>query len=223
MDSNNNSNSNSNSNLISYKTVKKECSADFTEKKSVFICTVKPVWDEQSALDFINQIRGLYKDASHNVYAYIIRETNSVRFSDDGEPNSTAGIPALSVLQKNGLTNVAAVVTRYFGGILLGAGGLVRAYSHAVKLAVETSGFAVYENFTEFEVLCGYSDYDRILKYIKSEKIISDNTVFGENIILSLAVKHDRFEKIYADIINLSNGKADIIKKGTRFSSDDLF
>ena len=204
--------------LISYKTVKKECSAEFTEKKSVFICTVKPVQDEKSALDFIAQTREKYKDASHNVYAYIIRDTNAVRFSDDGEPSSTAGVPALSVLQKNELTNIAAVVTRYFGGIMLGAGGLVRAYSHAAKLAVEAAGIALYENHTEFNVSCGYSDYDKLLKFINSEKIITDNSEFGENIVLSLAVKHDLFEKIRSEIINLTNGKADIIKRGERFS-----
>ena len=185
-------------NKISYKTVKTECSAEFTEKKSVFICAVKPVPDEKAALDFINKTREKYKDASHNVYAYIIRESNITRFSDDGEPSSTAGVPALSVLQKNELTNIAAVVTRYFGGIMLGAGGLVRAYSRAVKLAVDSAGIALYENHIEFDVSCGYSDYDKLLKFIKSEKIITDDTVFGENIILSLAIKYDRFDKICA-------------------------
>ena len=209
--------------FISYKTVKKECSAEFNEKKSIFICTVKPVWDEESALDFISEIKRKYQDASHNVYAYIIRDTNTIRFSDDGEPNSTAGVPALSVLQKNDLTNVAAVVTRYFGGILLGAGGLVRAYSHAVKLALDETGIAFYENHTEFDVSCCYPDYDKLLKFVKAEKIIIDNTAFGENIILSLAVKHDLYEKICAGIINLTNGKADIIKRGERFSSADLY
>jgi len=210
-------------NLISYKTVKKECSAEFTERKSVFIGTVKPVWDEQSALDFISRMRKKYGDASHNVHAYIIRDTNAVRFSDDGEPNSTAGVPSLSVLQKNDLTNVAAVVTRYFGGILLGAGGLVRAYSHAVKIAVDAAGVALYENFTEFDISCEYSDYDKLLKFAKTEKIIIDATLFEENITLSLAVKHDRFDNICNDIINLTNGKAEIIQKGERFSSSDLY
>jgi len=205
------------SKLISYKTVRKECSAEFTEKKSIFIGTVKPVADEKSALDFIREMRQTYGDASHNVYAYIIRDTNAVRFSDDGEPSSTAGVPALSVLQKNDLTNVAAVVTRYWGGILLGAGGLVRAYSRTVSLAVESAGVALYEIFTEFDVLCGYSDYDRLVKFIKTDNITTDDTSFGENIVLSLAVKHDRFDKACADIINLTNGKSDIIKKGSRF------
>ena len=205
-------------NLVSYKTVKKECSAEFTEKKSVFICTIKPVWDEKSAIDFIAGTKKIYQDASHNVYAYIIRDANAVRFSDDGEPSSTAGIPALSVLQKNDLTNVAAVVTRYFGGILLGAGGLVRAYSHAVKLAVDAAGTALYENYAEFDVSCGYSDYEKILKFIKSEEIITDETVFGESINLSLAVKCEYFEKIRADLVNITNGKSDINKRGNRLA-----
>jgi len=210
-------------NIVSYKTVKKECSAEFTEKKSVFICSIKPVPDEQGAIDFINQVRVKYGDASHNVYAYIIRETNAVKFSEDGEPASTAGIPALSVLQKNDLTNVAAVVTRYFGGILLGAGGLVRAYSHAASLAVGEAGIALFENYTEFDVICGYSDYDKLEKFINSEKIILDDTVFAENITVSLAVRHDRFGIIREKIINLTNGKSQIIKKNSRFMSSDLY
>ena len=206
-----------------YKTVKKECSVEFTEKKSVFICSINTVQNEQDALGFINQVRGKYADASHNVYAYIIRETNAVRFSDDGEPSSTAGVPALSVLQKNDLTNVAAVITRYFGGILLGAGGLVRAYSHSVSLAVTEAGTALFENYTEFDVICGYQDYDKLLKFIVSEKIITDDTVFTENITVSLAVRYDLFDRIYADIINLTNGKAQIVKKNSRFASSDLY
>ena len=216
-------NSNNVNNIISYKTVKKECAVEFTEKKSVFICSIKSVSDEKSAADFINKIRGEYNGASHNVYAYIIRNSNAVRFSDDGEPASTAGVPALSVLQKSGLTNVAAVVTRYFGGILLGAGGLVRAYSHSVSLAVSEAGITVFENYTEFDAVCAYSDYDKLSKFINAEKIILDNTVFSENITVSLAVKYDRFEKIQGDIINLTNGKAVITEKGSRFTSTDLY
>ncbi|MCL2775187.1 MAG: YigZ family protein [Oscillospiraceae bacterium] len=208
---------------MSYKTVKKECSNEFTEKKSVFICSIKSVPNEQDALEFINQIRGKYNDASHNVYAYIIRSTNTIRFSDDGEPASTAGVPILSVLQKNGLTNVTAVVTRYFGGILLGAGGLVRAYSRAASLAVGEAGIALFENYTEFDVICGYPDYDKLEKFINSEKIILDGTVFTENITVSLAVRHDKFDKIYADIVNLTNGKSRIFKKNSRFASSDLY
>ena len=207
-----------NSRVVSYKTVKKECSAEHTEKRSVFICTVKSVDTEDGALNFIEKIRQKYKDASHNVYAYIIRDTNAVRFSDDGEPSSTAGVPCLTVLQKNELTNVAAVVTRYFGGILLGAGGLVRAYSTATILGVEAAGIALYENFTEFDLICGYSDYDKILNYIKNIRIIIGDTNFEENIIMSMAVKHDEYDKFAGSIINLTNGKAKFNKTGFRYT-----
>lgn len=201
----------------SYKTVKQESSAEFVERKSVFIGWVKPVYDEKSALDFINKIRAKHPDASHNVYAYIIRENNITRFSDDGEPSSTAGMPVLNVLQKQDLTNVVAVVTRYFGGIMLGAGGLVRAYSHAAKIGVESAGIATFESFTEFDVVCSYADYEKILKYIKSEKVILDNTIYEDSVTVSLATRYDNFEKISKDIINLTNGKSDIIKRSARF------
>ncbi|MCL2099272.1 MAG: YigZ family protein [Oscillospiraceae bacterium] len=203
--------------MYSYKTVKKESSAEFTEKKSVFTGRVKPVCSEAEALDFINKIRAEQQNASHNAYAYIIRENNITRFSDDGEPSGTAGMPILNVLQKQELTNAAAVVTRYFGGIMLGAGGLVRAYSRAARLGMESAGIAVFENFTEFDVLCSYSDYEKILKYIKSEKIIEDNTQFEADITVSLAVLHDNFEKISKEITDLTNAKAVINKKSERY------
>ena len=204
--------------MISYKTIKKECSAELVEKKSVFICNVKSVATEAEALNFIGKIRERYKDASHNVYAYIIKDTNAVRFSDDGEPSSTAGVPCLTVVQKCELTNSVAVVTRYFGGILLGAGGLVRAYSHATKLAVDAAGIALYENFTEFDLICSYSDYEKILNYIKNIQIITDGTDFQENVIMTMAIKHNEYDKFAGDIGNLTNGKAKFDKKGFRYT-----
>ena len=201
----------------SYKTVKRESSAEFTERKSVFIGWVKPVYDEKSAVDFINQVQAKNPGAGHNAYAYIIRENNITRFSDAGEPSSTAGMPILNVLQKQDLTNVIAVVTRYFGGILLGAGGLVRAYSHAAKIGVESAGIAVWESFTEFDAVCEYPDYDKILKYIKSDKIILDDTLFEDTVKLSLAVRHDNYERICGELINLTNAKVIINKRSSRF------
>ena len=201
----------------SYKTLKCESAAEFTERKSVFIGRVKPVYDEKSALDFIGKVRAEHAGANHNAYAYIIREGNITRFSDDGEPSGTAGMPVLNVLQKQGLANAAAVVTRYFGGIMLGAGGLVRAYSHAAKLGVESAGTAVFESFTEFDVTCPYADYEKLLKFIKSERIIVDGTVFEENVTLRLAVRHDNFERVSEEIVNLTNAKSDINKRSERF------
>jgi uncharacterized YigZ family protein len=119
-----------------FKTVKKESSEEYTVKKSRFIGYIKPVSSKQEALDFITEISKKNWDATHNVYAYVIREEGVKKFSDDGEPQGTAGMPVLDVIEKNGVTDVCIVVTRYFGGIMLGAGGLVRAYSHSASLAL---------------------------------------------------------------------------------------
>lgn len=113
---------------MNYKTVSKESCTEIVRQKSRFIAHVSPVTNEGEAIDFINKIKKLHPTASHNVYAYICREQNSQRYSDDGEPSGTAGVPVLEVLKKEGLTDACIVVTRYFGGTLLGAGGLVRAY-----------------------------------------------------------------------------------------------
>lgn len=126
-------------------------------------------------------------------------------------------MPALSALQNNGLINAVVVVTRYFGGILLGAGGLSRAYSRAARAAVDAAGLAVYEKHLEFDVFCVYQDYDKLEKYVKSEGIITDGAVFGEFVTLSLAVKHGSFDAVRAGIFDLTNGKSEITKKGERF------
>ena len=120
-----------------YKTVKIESSDEFTEKRSRFIGYVKPVKTEAEATEFINSIRSKHWDARHNVYAYSLREGNIKRYSDDGEPSGTAGMPVLDVITKNEVYDVCVVVTRYFGGVLLGTGGLVRAYSQGSKIALE--------------------------------------------------------------------------------------
>ena len=201
----------------SYKTVKCESSAEFTERKSEFIGWVKPVYTEQEALDFINTVRSLHPTASHNAYAYIIRDNSITRASDDGEPSSTAGMPILNILQKQDLTNIVAVVTRYFGGIMLGAGGLVRAYSQAARMAVDAAGTTIYESFTEFDVVCSYADYERLIKFIKTEAVIHDDTIFEDSVTLSFATKNDNYEKFCEKIIDLTNARVIIDKRSERF------
>ncbi|MFR5864850.1 MAG: IMPACT family protein [Acutalibacteraceae bacterium] len=125
-----------------YKTLRGPASAELTEKRSVFICRVRPVTTEAQALAFLAEVRKQCADARHNVYAYTIRENGIARFSDDGEPHGTAGLPTLDALRKRGIVDAAAVTTRYFGGVLLGTGGLVRAYSQAAAMAVEQAGVA---------------------------------------------------------------------------------
>ena len=120
-----------------YKTVEFESKDEFIEKKSRFIGYVKPVKTQEEATEFINAIKSKHWDATHNVSAYVLRDNNIQRSSDDGEPSGTAGVPTLDVLLKEGIVDTCVVVTRYFGGTLLGAGGLIRAYSHASKIAVD--------------------------------------------------------------------------------------
>ena len=126
--------------MSDYLTLRKESSDEFIEKRSRFIGYAKPVTTQEEAMDFINAIRAKHWDATHNVYAYVLRDGQSRRYSDDGEPSGTAGVPVLDVLLKENITDCVVVATRYFGGVLLGAGGLVRAYSHTSKIAVEAAG-----------------------------------------------------------------------------------
>ena len=124
---------------MEYKTIARRCEARFIEKKSEFIGYLCPVQTEEQAVAFIEEIRAMHRKATHNCYAYILRENNAARHSDDGEPGGTAGVPIYEVLRKEGLTDVCCVVTRYFGGVLLGAGGLVRAYTKGAKDAVDAA------------------------------------------------------------------------------------
>ena len=140
--------------MAQYKTVLQEAQDDFVEKRSRFIGYVRPVSTEAEALAFIAEKKSKHWDASHNVYAYILRDGGVMRYSDDGEPQGTAGIPVLDVLQKSGVTDVVVVATRYFGGILLGGGGLVRAYSHTASIALQAAGIVTMRECLMLEVLC---------------------------------------------------------------------
>lgn len=135
--------------------------AQFIERRSRFIGHIFLTETEEEALARLKQMREQYWDATHNVYAYIIRD-GATRFSDDGEPGGTAGMPVLQVLQREELYNVTCVVTRYFGGILLGAGGLVRAYAHGAKIAVDAAGRSIKRIWTNVYLPCPYSWYERI-------------------------------------------------------------
>lgn len=145
-----------------YRTVSKESRAEFTERRSRFIGSAKPVATEGEAVSFIQSVRARNREATHNVYAYVLREGQMKRYSDDGEPQGTAGVPVLDVLLKSGVTDTVVVVTRYFGGILLGAGGLVRAYSHAASIALEAAGTDVMRTGYAGCLQCEYGQYGRV-------------------------------------------------------------
>ena len=196
-------------------TLGKEASAEFTEKKSVFIGYAKPIKTAEEAEEFIAQIKKKHADARHNVSAYMAG--NAVRYSDDGEPKGTGGVPVLEVLKKSGVDGAVVVVTRYFGGILLGAPGLVRAYSKAAAMAVEEAGIVTYRKYTECTVTCDYGLYDKLLYDIGRRTIITDDTDFGGNITLRLAVLTEEYEAFEKSVYSMTNGKLVPKKTGERF------
>ena len=202
--------------MAKYRTVQNEAEDAFVEKRSRFIGYAKPVSTEEEALAFINEKRSKHWDASHNVYAYSIRG-GAVRYSDDGEPQGTAGIPTLDVLQKNDVTNVVVVVTRYFGGILLGGGGLVRAYSHGAALALAAAKIVEMRECLLLSFTCDYAQYGRVSSLIPECGGVLDDTAFAENVTLTFHMEPEllgAFEKRLADA---TNGSVTVEEIGTEF------
>ncbi len=200
-----------------YKTILKPVSVEFVERRSRFIGHVCPVESEEEALAFLAELRTRHWDATHNVYAYSLRQSGIQRYSDDGEPQGTAGIPSLDVLRKSGVTDVIAVVTRYFGGILLGAGGLVRAYSHAVSLALEESGIAVMRMCALAELTCSYSQYGRVAALIPECGGILDDSQFGESVTLSFHIAPDALPAFDRELADATCGEGSVSVSGERF------
>ena len=170
---------------MEYITVRREAADEFIEKKSRFIGACKPVSTEEEALAFIQEKRSRYWDASHNVYAYVLREGGVARFSDDGEPQGTAGMPVLDTLRKAGVTDCVVVATRYFGGTLLGAGGLVRAYSHTASLALAAGEKIRMRECLLLALSCEYSLYGRVGALVPECGGVVDDTQFTDVVELS--------------------------------------
>lgn len=190
-----------------YKTVEKEASNFFIEKKSKFIGYAKPVKTQEEAVDFISKIKSKHWDATHNVYAYVLRENNIQRYSDDGEPSGTAGVPVLDVMLKESLVDVCVVATRYFGGTLLGAGGLVRAYSHTSKIALEAAGIITMAQCSVMSAEVDYSFYDRLNILLSDFSAVILNTSFSDKVCVEFSVKENIVDLLNAKLIDLSNGK----------------
>lgn len=190
-----------------YKTVEKEASDFFIEKKSKFIGYAKPVKTQEEAVDFISKIKSKHWDATHNVYAYVLRENNIQRYSDDGEPSGTAGVPVLDVMLKESLVDVCVVATRYFGGTLLGAGGLVRAYSHTSKIALEAAGIITMAQCSIMSAEVDYSFYDRLNILLSDFSAVILNTSFSDKVCVEFSVKENIVDLLNAKLIDVSNGK----------------
>ena len=200
-----------------YTTLAGEAHAELIERRSRFIGHAAHVTTEADAIAFINKIRAEHSQATHNVYAYMTKENNVQRYSDDNEPQGTAGIPVLDVIRKSGFTDAVIVVTRYFGGILLGAGGLVRAYSAAAKLAVDEARIVTYEQYTEFKLSVGYSDYQKLQYDFPSFGIIVDSSEFADSVRLSLAIKETRYEQYAKRLSETTQGRVEPTRTGARF------
>ena len=202
---------------ILYTTLEHEGEAEFTEKRSVFIGHAMPVKSEEEAQAFVKKQKNAYMDARHNVWAYLMKGEIVARYSDDGEPQGTAGVPVLDTIRKSGVTDAVVVVTRYFGGILLGAGGLVRAYSHTAKLALEAAHIITYEHYTELELVCSYSDYQRYVAELPRFGAITDDTQFSDIVRILFAVKDAVVEDLQRFIGETSGGRNRANVRGDRF------
>lgn len=190
----------------SYKTVEFEASDEFVEKRSRFIGYCKPVTTEEEALEFINKIKTKHWDARHNVYAYCLRDGQIKRYSDDGEPQGTAGMPTLDVLVKSNLTDLVVVVTRYFGGVLLGAGGLVRAYSHSAKIAVEASHIITMQECLVCTLVCDYNQYGKVSSLIPQYNGVIDDSSFGTDVEISFHISQDNLDKLKKQLADATCG-----------------
>lgn len=184
---------------------------EFVEKKSRFIGRLWPVETEAEALEKIQEMKKKHYDATHNCWAYVIQD-GPVRFSDDGEPGGTAGMPMLQVLQREGLSNVVCVVTRYFGGILLGAGGLVRAYTKGAKIAVDAAGKSMKRVWTVLYLPCPYPFYERVKLEIAAFGGLVRQTDFGAEVELEVLLPQGQTQPFLEALTDLTSGTVEAME-----------
>ncbi|MDF2519855.1 MAG: hypothetical protein K0R84_483 [Clostridia bacterium] len=188
----------------------------FVEKKSKFISYISPVYTEQEAVNFINSIKKKHYDATHNCSAFIIGDSANIqRSSDDGEPSGTAGVPMLEVLRKEGLTNTVVVVTRYFGGILLGAGGLIRAYTQGVADAVRAAGIVKLQPYEVYNVNIDYSFLSKLQYELARKDYVAADTQYLDTVTMKLLAEQQLSESLQEDLVQWTNGNVSIVHLGT--------
>ena len=200
-----------------YRTVLKVAQDEIIEKKSRFIASVAPCKTEDEALRFLAEIKKKYSDATHNVYAYNLRENNIRRYSDDGEPSGTAGVPTLDVILKENLTDICVVVTRYFGGTLLGAGGLVRAYGKSAKAGIVKAEPASMIYSEIFDVTADYGDLGKIEHEIMSKSYIILDKAFSDKVTITLCTEKQKSDELFKALTECTFGKAKILRTGERY------
>ena len=202
---------------MQYRTIRAAASAEFVEKRSQFIGYISPVTTQQDAIAFIDSIKSKHWDATHNVPAYIIRNGNICRFSDDGEPQGTAGMPVLDVLRKSGVTDVVTVATRYFGGILLGGGGLVRAYSHTASIALQAAQIITMRECLLLSLTCDYGRYGRVASLVPECGGVTDDTVFEEKVTVKFHLAPELLGAFRKKLADATNGQVDVTEDGKKF------
>lgn len=181
---------------------------EYVEKRSRFIGRVWHVESEAEALEHLRRMREQHWDASHNVYAYSVKSTGVTRYSDDGEPSGTSGMPVLDVFRKAGIQDFCCVVTRYFGGVLLGAGGLVRAYSKSAAMALEAAGRAKMTLLDEVTLVCTYPQYERVRAELPRYEAQVESTEFGADVELRLTMTPENYDKFLPRITELTAATA---------------
>ena len=202
---------------MEYRTIKEDGQVQEEIKKSRFICHAKRVYSEEEARDFITAIKKEHYKATHNCSAFIVGERSEIkRTSDDGEPSGTAGVPMLGVLENHNLTKVCVVVTRYFGGIKLGAGGLIRAYAGSVALAVKEIGIIEIKEQAGISIQMSYAQYQEYGNFLKENNLIELETNFTDQVDTMIFVDKERKDDIKADLIEFFNGKVTLTDKGLR-------
>ena len=193
-----------------------ESEATFVEKRSEFIGHVWRMESEEEARAHIEATKKKHYDARHNCWCYIIRG-GAVRYSDDGDPQGTAGQPMLNVFQREGVENVCCVVTRYFGGILLGAGGLVRAYTQSAKDALDAAGISVVRRWVAMEVPCTYGQFESVRREVLSFDGVVENVDYGADVVLSALLPEERAADFAAHILDTSAGTIEVLEAGEEF------
>ena len=202
---------------MEFRTIKEDGQVQEEIKKSRFICHIKRGTTEDEARNFIQAVKKEHYKATHNCSAFILGERSEMkRSSDDGEPSGTAGVPMLGVLENHQLTNVCAVVTRYFGGIKLGAGGLIRAYAGSVALAIKEIGSVHIKEQLGLRLTLSYSQYQELPNFLKAKQLQEQDTAFTDQVQTTIFIDKDDKESVIESLIELFNGKIDIVEQGFR-------
>ena len=196
--------------MDSYITVKEFAEYRFEDRKSLFIAYAKPVSTEAEAIEFIQAVKKKYPDARHWVYAYVLRENSTARFTDDREPQGTAGMPVLDIIRKNGVTDTVIVVVRYFGGILLGTGGLVHAYSEAALGALKNAKIIKYDTYLELDISVSYSDYQKITFTLSEYDFSTTETDYSDTVKITGSVISTSYDEMIEKLSEITSGRCKI-------------